>query len=358
MTPVLPDGKDNGLTLPLRHVVTGLSEAGVVAITYLRRSGRPPVDSLLRLLQGSECYASASLRAAAKDPKNREKMLSSPVRVGFLGSTAALLPGTSGAKRICIVQDSILRISQHNGRYEGVPVAVRRALDLSNERYERKVYSKLDAIVVTSTTERDFLASIGVECRIVVNPNGVDLPSASLTRRVDSDIVLMGNYEDQRNIRIAERGFATAVELAMQLGRRIKVLIVGWNATNVPIPRGDIEVEIQPNAEDVQSAISRGRCFVTLDPDSTGIKNSVLNMLSVGVPGVVSDEVAESFIGVDSKSALTIVGSNPAEAAKAVRALLSSEALLRKSQADAVELASHFSWQAYESRLTELVLGL
>lgn len=260
LSPVSPTERDNGLTLPLRHVISACESAGDLTLWEGVRA-RPSFSALVSTTVGQDCFSSAALKSGSSNLTSQMQSNYCDVAIGFLGSTASTILQLRAPRKICIVQDSILRISRHNGRYDNLPTFTRQILDFTNRRYESNVYSKLDAIVVTSESEKSFLAGIGVQCQIMVNPNGVDLPMNLPQSSFDYDVVMLGNYSDYRNVQIAKRGFQVVSEISRLLDRRPRVLVVGWNAEQIDIPELDAEVELLSNVDDVYSAVSHARCF-------------------------------------------------------------------------------------------------
>lgn len=354
VTPIPPGERDDGISIPLRHVLAACSQYANVQVITVERSPRPSSAGITGMVRGKECYASAAYASTA----NRRAVASatdpSTVVVGFLGSTGSLIRGIPARQRICIVQDSITNISRHNGRLDGAPSVLRRIADRTNERYERKVYSDLSAVVVTTEAEKRFLETLGVRCRIVSNPNGVDVPTRLPQSAPDADLILLGNYSDTRNLRCAQRALDVSVELSDRLGRLIRVVAVGWEAHRIATPETGVALEVLEGVPDVDKVLPRGRCFLSIDPDSTGIKNSVLRLLAAGVPGVVTEQVVAPFAMEKVGGALAVVDGSPVDAARAVERLLGSDDFWQACRSDAVELARAFSWDAYETRLVQL----
>lgn len=355
VVPALLTDRDDGLTIPLRHVWSGCAESSDARMIRVGRSPRPALSSIAGIAKGEECYASATYASNANKYAVASATDPSTVLVGFLGSTAALIRSVPAARRICIVQDSITNISRHNGRFNDERAVIRRILDKTNSRYERSVYADLDAVVVTTNSEKEFLERLGLRSRIVVNSNGVDVPTSLPTRVPDADVVLLGNYGDHRNLRCAQRALDVSVDLGKRFGRQIKVIAVGWQASRITAPAQGVELLIMEDVEDLDSVLSRGRCFMSLDPDSTGIKNSVLRLLSLGIPGVVTEQVARPFAATDIRGAMAVVDSSPAAAGRSIERLVMSDAYWQSCREDAMRVARSFSWQTYEARIANLI---
>jgi hypothetical protein len=129
------------------------------------------------------------------------------------------------------------------------------------------------------------------------------------------------------------------------------MIIVGWEASRIACSTERIDLIRLEGVADVNEVIPRGRCFLSLDPDSTGIKNSVLHLLAAGVPGIVTKEVAAPFQAKGVGDALLSVSEDPDAAATACQMFLSSDSYWRQAQRDAIRLASGFTWESYEDRL-------
>lgn len=337
--------EENGVTIPLAQLLKACEskyETKIVEVSHSRariflRPDLPPLLGKRRLQQTLPDHTDT-------------------VVVGYLGTTAHLFSGLRRSKTFCVVQDSMalstsLNPRLNSGRLKKVLPAYTKWLAACEKRH----YSPLDGIQVTTPTEQEYLRTIGTKCPIWVNRNGVDTDHKHGSLHKRFDIVVLGDFRSKRNLSSAQRALSTLEKMPRRKTQKPSALIIGWNADSVPCWNlENLEIVSREGVESVFPHIAEAKVCVSLDPHSTGIKNSVLSAMSCGVPCFVSSEVATAFSPEDQSSFL-VASSDPNESANQLGSLLVNDRLLSHLGVLAKNASERYSWSRYREQFLEML---
>jgi glycosyltransferase involved in cell wall biosynthesis len=153
------------------------------------------------------------------------------------------------------------------------------------ERYEARVYMEYDACVVVAEPDRSHLLGLNPLIKTHVIPNGVRLTSDSYTPPEEHcGVVFVGDMGYGPNI---EAAVGLAVEVfprVRELIPQAKLFIVGRNPAKPVLSLHSLDkgVIVTGEVSDVRSYIRR--CAVSVAPVryGSGVKNKVLDALSLG----------------------------------------------------------------------------
>lgn len=350
IAPIPNDQKENGASIPLPHIYAACQRRMHTEIIFVADAVQQRWRRALAIAAGRECVASSRWDSSVI----RDLPYIPSVVVSYLGSTARLALLVPAARRLCVVQDSITGIVDSTLKIEGAPSTVRRLAHLTNARYERLTYSSLDGVQVTTDRERRMLQHLGIRMKILVNPNGVELPPAQSRAELVYDVCMFADFRNGRNVAMAHRGIRLCESAARRSGQSLGVIIAGWGASSLHFDL-DPAVTVTPldGADNPDAVLRTSVAFLCLDESSTGIKNSVLRLLSLGIPGLVHKSVAEPIAGREENRALRVVTDSLDGQVEQLLNLLRDGSTQPYSRAEAHSLSRRFSWSTYERRFTE-----
>jgi polysaccharide biosynthesis protein PslH len=273
--------------------------------------------------------------------------------------TSALAPTDSTVPKCLVIQDVVHHVTRANVRYERhfVRRLYNRLHGYMLRRYERREYKRFDALTVVSVAERKNVEALGVSHATVV-PNGIDADFFSSACPVDMrrDLVYLGNLSSPRN---EEAAWIAASDIFPRVRVRVpstKMCIVGIGPSRrlIELAASKRNVLVTGQVEDVRPYLERSRVLICPQNVATGIKNSVLQSLAMGIPTVVSSAVAEGLEGTAGNDYL--VANSRSEFADAAVALLNDDSLAGKLSAAGRRLiVERYSWENYADALVTLL---
>lgn len=290
--------RDNGVTLPLKALMSECPSGVSPHCIAVRRA--TPTEMLGGMLHGSPPAVARAL------PRSEIQRIRSVMRSGNFDAAILYLGTVAGVAHtdlpcVCVVQDSITRITAAQVKTSrGLRRLLKRLDRLWVRSYERHAYRQCAGVSVVSEPEaRELVEIMRPPIPVHVVPNGVEPTDPDLRREWDDRKYVacsFGDFSSARNRAIASR--ALAVHLGVQPALRGSLLITGWAADRI-WPSGsramDPSVVIVADEREPAIRIAESQLMLVLDPESTGIKNSVLLAMSLGVVPVT---LAGTDVGV------------------------------------------------------------
>jgi len=184
--------------------------------------------------------------------------------------------------------------------YESYALYLQRAIQQGNlfprlsmpiaRRFERFMFTPYDRIVVIAEPDKDMLLQIQLELSIEIISNGIDLSQFQLqdTLRDPHTLLFVGNYEYPPN----QDAVRVLVEQVLPRVRQTipdaKLQLVGNNPPDWMCEFANDHIDITGRVPDVQPYLAQGTVFVCPLRIGAGLKNKVLEALSMGIPVVAT----------------------------------------------------------------------
>lgn len=274
--------------------------------------------------------------------------------VCHLVHTAALLPaGRSASYATCmIIQDAVYHQIEQNRPYlASWPRRAYAGIDAwLMRRYETTQYRRVDARCVVSQRERERVLALDGGLEVDVVPNGVDADyyRPDETVRKEPAVVYVGALRSYRN---EEAAWILTTKIFPSLRARfpeLRLMIVGKDPSPrlLDASRQDPAVQVVGAVADVRPFLRRASVYVSPQRVGSGIKNSVLQALAVGLPAVVSPSSVEGIEGQDGRDYL--VRRTPAEFVESTARILATPSLAATLGERGRELVlSRYTWRRY-----------
>jgi polysaccharide biosynthesis protein PslH len=310
------------------------------------------------------------------------------VRYGLLLKKAtAVLQG----KRPAVIWDSVDCISSlfHKAARESSTARSRLAARVElarTEHYEGWLTTRFDQVLVTSEKDRVELLKLagrwsglqgsgsacGVETRVQVVPNGVDLEyfSPSVEPRDPQTIVISGKMSYHANVTGVVHFVNEVMPGIWSELPDVRLWIVGkdppsevrrlgtaWSSIQAPPPPRnggrDSRVLITGTVEDIRPFLHRATIAVAPIRYGAGIQNKVLEALASGLP-VVATPDAVSALGVRPGHDLLVAQEADELAASILSLLRNPELCSRLGHAGRLMVEQHHEWRSVARGLTRI----
>ena len=269
-------------------------------------------------------------------------------------------------------------IAAHLARRAGVPYVLRplgvlNAYGMQERRpwlkklslalIERRLIESAGAVHFTSIAEQTEAEALGLRCKSVVIPLGVELPQAGRRARKRGGpfvLLFLGRIDPKKNIESLLRALARLPEtVRLQIAgngapdyvRRLRALAAELGVEKRVEWLGYVEGARKA------AALERAQAFV-LPSHSENFGIAVVEALACGLPCVVSQQVAIAPAIAQARAGI-VTGQDPVSIAKGIDALRAGPAGYRAMSAAARTLAQDsFSSAAMGERLEALYRGL
>lgn len=348
-----------GATEALNHLHRVAASVALLPMQPLARYLLPPAWPHLAAgvpLSTFPYTAAAAAAAVARLARDADGI------VAHLVHSAAVVPEARRPSACLIAQDVVHTQIEQNLRFVRAPARrLYYALDARlMRRYERGRYQEFGVCLVVSEAERRRVLALDPSIPAVVTPNGVDTeyfaPSAT---EGGSAVVYLGALSGHRN---EEAAWILAHEIFPVLRQRVAGLvlhIVGKNpsARLRDLAAADPAIRVSGTVDDIRPFLRPGSVFVSPQVVGTGIKNSVLQALALGVPAVVSPASVEGIDGVPGRDYL--VCRSLEQFVEAVVRVLQDRAVRDALGAHGRRLAvERYSWARYAAVVEEALATL
>ncbi|HIF58332.1 MAG TPA: glycosyltransferase family 1 protein [Rhodospirillales bacterium] len=241
----------------------------------------------------NDLYLSSKVKQAVKDISDKN-----PDSVIFIeGLYAAPLVDqiTTSNNIIMSAVDSLSLASQRQFLIKGNGILTRfrhGVLFLQRYLFEKKYYSKFKRVLFVSKDDASYMQkSITSKCEVV--PNGVDISFFSSEREArytfnERKFLFTGVLSSSMN----EEAALYTIELLKD--KNMQLVIAGRNPSDKLISRSiSGNVKLMQNLPDIRVAFGEWCYFICPIEYGTGIKNNVLQALSLGFPCIVSSLIAQ-----------------------------------------------------------------
>lgn len=190
---------------------------------------------------------------------------------------------------------------------------------------EHSIMSRVDAVIVHSTAERDMLAKSLPEVDIHVFQWAIPIRGTQSAFAQRSDIAFIGGYQHEPNGDAVKHFVGSVLPLIHERIPEMRFLIVGSKPTPEIHSLASDRVVVTGFVEDLGPLLDELRLAVAPLRFGAGNKGKICTTLSVGLPSVVSSIAAEGMELTDGESVL--IADSPQDFADAVIRLYTDAAL-------------------------------
>ena len=309
-------------------LLSGLAERNRVALLYLRGDGEPGIDEALRsrLDLVEEFPRFGRNRAVDLSRRLRKQARAAAALFSFrpTWATHCRVPALAARLRELVPtwRPDVVQAEYHvMGQYlEGLPVRrvlnqyepgvgaarelwrssrgferLRNRLDLAAwERFERRVMSLADAVVVFTDRDREALAPYADGVPIVTIPLGTELPETALDPGGSlSEILFYGNFHHPPNVDAATRLARSILPRIRERRPDARLTLVGEAPPDLKGPG----IEVTGFVPDLQPYLNRAAVVAAPLRKGGGMRVKILEALAAG-KAVVASPLAVEGIGV------------------------------------------------------------
>ncbi len=225
------------------------------------------------------------------------------------------------------------------------------------KKYEKKIYDQFDNHLIITDQDRNRL-ELG-DKKVHVIQNGVD--SDFFTHKTsanDYDLVFVGNMGYLPNV-VAAKYLAKEILpiLNEKTNKKYSLFIAGARPTNEVINLTEDEnVVVAGWLEDIRSAYQVGRIFVAPIFSGIGQQNKILEAMSMKIPVVLNQSVAEGIGMIHEKNCL--IANTPNEFVDAIIRIENDNSLREKiTNNGRVLVEEKFNWESQNIQLVKLIMA-
>ncbi|MBL8156059.1 MAG: glycosyltransferase, partial [Anaerolineae bacterium] len=228
---------------------------------------------------------------------------------------------------------------------------------LAARRYESFMFTPYARTVVVSDRDRDELLSLNPSLPVEVIPNGVDTYAfrPRPTARIPA-LLFVGNYEYPPNVDAALHLAQDIFPIVRQRLPQTRLWLVG----NAPPPElralASESIRVTGRVPDVRPYLARAGAFISPLRLGAGIKNKVLEALSMGCPVIATPLSLDGIAARDGHESLVAEG--PALAEAALRLLQDADLSRQLSLNGRRLIESRYSWDHVAERYLALYAAL
>jgi glycosyltransferase involved in cell wall biosynthesis len=219
--------------------------------------------------------------------------------------------------------------------------------------FERSLLSRATIATVVSPADKEMLESICRSARIIVVPNGVDSDYFKPAEPPEDDapaIAFHGNMSFEPNILAAKYIYEKILPMIKMSVPDTKFYIIGRNpSTEVLMYKDDNRIVVTGHVPDIRSYLAKSTVVVAPMIAGSGMKNKILEAISMGKPVVTNPLGAEAFDN-DLKGCL-LIGEDHEEMANLVIELLKNNAMRTAISNKAREIVKrNYGWESAASK--------
>jgi glycosyltransferase involved in cell wall biosynthesis len=272
-------------------------------------------------------------------------------------------PVTRRAKdipKMIVVQDVVHHTVRLNMLYESWWKRIYSRVNAHLMRkFERQAYREVARCSVVSEHERERLTSLAPQAKVSVIPNGVDTQFFASTEPPpdDAPLLYLGALSASRNEAAA---WLLATKITPRLREKYPKLDL-WVVGKKPSGRlrrlaaGTPWLKLTGAVPDVRPYISGTCMYLSPQAEGTGIRNSVLEVMAMGRPCLLSPGSAEGIDGVDGRDFI-ICGTRDAFVDAASSLLQSRDRREELGRSARSLVARVYSWEAFVRRTEEIAI--
>lgn len=226
--------------------------------------------------------------------------------------------------------------------------------------YEAKTYNKFDACLVVTKEDKDLLASLCSSINCIVLPNGVDIEyfkPMDLKEDFPSMIFVsdMSGSHATNNILYFYNEIFPIIRKEIP---EVKLYLVGRNPTQEIVNlKRDHSVTVTGYVNDLRPYLARSSIFVAPMVLGTGIKNKVLEAMSMGKCVVTTSIGAQGIEAVPGRD--IVLTDNPKNFGNLCIRLLRNRSLRKELGNNARRIIENeYSWEKITGRLEQILQAL
>lgn len=265
-----------------------------------------------------------------------------------------------GVDKIWDLGDSYyLNVHRGLGRGFGLNSIKMNNYALRLRRYEHRMISDFDRSIFVSKADASIHGNL--QSKLLVVPNGVDVEYFAYREEVPESfpsIVFSGHMNFPPNIEAALYFAKEIFPLILIKKPEAKFFIVGAEPCDeIKALAKDCRILVTGRVDDIRDYIARGTIFVAPMVSGAGIKNKVLQAMSMGKP------VVSTSLGVEAIDSLTSDEVAVADGAESfseacIELLNNSSRRMQMGHAARKKVENDFGWSRYVSEYFRLYDGL
>ena len=225
--------------------------------------------------------------------------------------------------------------------------------------YERRIYEKFDACLVVTQLDKALLESLNPRIRCNVIPIGVDVDyfSPGALHAQPSCLVFVSNMREPSAVAHVLDFYREIFPLILRENPDVRLYLVGRPSREITSLSSDPSVTVTGYVNDVRPYMAKSTVFVAPEVLGTGMKNKVLQAMSMGKPVVTTTAGAR---GIAAKSGEhLIVADNFDDFARETVSLLNDQSFRHRLGAHARSLMKErYSWETVSNTLNEVILNV
>jgi len=229
-----------------------------------------------------------------------------------------------------------------------------------NRSYEKHIYEKFDACLVVTQLDKELLESLNPLIRCVVIPNGVDKDyfSPANINEEPKSLIFVAKMSGRTTIDNIICFYNEIFPLILKKNPDVKLYLVGRDPSKEIMKLStDPLVSVTGYVDDIRPYLGKSTVFVAPIILGTGMKNKVLEAMSMG-KAVVTTKIGVQGIAVTNREHVVIADA-PYEFAKETVSLLTDRRIRAILGANARKLVEEqYSWETVAKMANELLINI
>ena len=219
-------------------------------------------------------------------------------------------------------------------------------------RYER-IYNLFDSCIVVNKKDKTLLER-DVDISINVIPNGVDTNFFKNKNQTRSKLVFLGDMSTPPNNDAVKYFVDTIYPLVLEK-RDVEFIIVGRNPSDyIKSLDKNPHITVTGSVDDVREYLKYGIIFITPMISGTGIKNKILEAMSMNLPVISTSKGISGICAVDNRDYLN--ADNEIEFNDAIIKLLDNKKLYKYIADNGHALVEKkYSWTTSMNKLDDII---
>jgi sugar transferase (PEP-CTERM/EpsH1 system associated) len=224
--------------------------------------------------------------------------------------------------------------------------------------YENIIFEYFETKVIISDEDRKYIYHPERQSiHIITNGIDTDFFHPDENRKIDFDLVFVGNMSYPPNIETAEFIVEKVLPLLKSEFPNIRLLLAGADpAKKVQVLANQKGVELRAGLRDIREAYGTGNIFFAPMLIGTGLQNKLLEAMAMEKPCVTSDLANKALMATHGENIL--VGENPEDYAKLISDLmLNADLRTRLGENGRKYVQENFSWESSTNELAQLMFA-
>lgn len=219
-------------------------------------------------------------------------------------------------------------------------------------KYEARISKYFDHMTIISQQDKESFSFPNSD-KMVVIPNGIDHSYFHFTQNnlIVYDIIFVGNMGYLPNIEAAEY---IVKEILPLCPGKFKISISGATPAKRVMELANDRVHVRGWVEDIRTAYTEGRIFVTPMWSGTGQQNKILEAMALGVP-CITTQLVNNAIGAQPNEEI-LLAETKEDFAKHIIELTNNPDLYSKIRFNAIKFVKEqFSWEQSTQKLSSII---